>query len=375
MNRRSMARSLMLLVLFSVVSLLVVQPARSALQPSQTISTVDQEAITVEAFQQRYSFERWLMAFRLRELWDTGDYEFQEFLALQAQALELMADPQFHAESVLDQMEHELVIKHAAEERNIVVDQTVVDEWIQAYLLSFVPEAIIQRALREASASDDLINSAYSISVLEQTLRDQITADIPTEEIHVYMREIFVAFFPEYPYYTKPEVSDKQRAETLARAEAVLDALHEGQSFESLVTSYPDIIVDGKFGWVRESALDEAIRNAEIGSIVGPLETANGYVIAEVADRELRPVAPAILIRLRDDAFAAWLEAELATVDIIRTEGWERLSHMTRCSRIFSRNGSRWPDRLCCWCCFQSFHSWWSSPRGPHSNPTDDFHG
>ena len=47
--------------------------------------------------------------------------------------------------------------------------------------------------------------------ILEQTLRDQITADIPTEEIHVYMREIFVAFFPEDPYYTKPEVSNKQR--------------------------------------------------------------------------------------------------------------------------------------------------------------------
>ena len=70
------------------------------------------------------------MALQLRELWDTGDYEFQEFLVLTSQAVNLMADPQFHAESVLDQMEHELVIKHAAEERNIVVDQTAVDELI-----------------------------------------------------------------------------------------------------------------------------------------------------------------------------------------------------------------------------------------------------
>lgn len=154
---------------------------------------------------------------------------------------------------------------------------------------------------RDAGWSDDQIRSYFEYLALRKAL----TAAIADEEgeggtLHANIRHILVA--------TEEEAQD------------IIDALNAGESFANLAravsTDQGSAQTGGEYTWapvnnyVEEFA--DAIREAEIGEIVGPVETEFGFHIIQVRGKENRELEGTAADQADDIAFFQWLE-ELRT--------------------------------------------------------------
>ena len=66
----------------------------------------------------------------------------------------------------------------------------------------------------------------------------------------------------------------------------------------------------------------DAVTNAQIGEIIGPIETQYGYHIIQVHAREVRALSPSDLTTARNDAFQKWLDEKKAEAKISRRSDW-----------------------------------------------------
>jgi parvulin-like peptidyl-prolyl isomerase len=62
---------------------------------------------------------------------------------------------------------------------------------------------------------------------------------------------------------------------------------------------------------------------AEIGEIVGPIETEYGYHIIQVNGREVRTLTESEMQSRRSQAFVEWVDSEKALADIKRRGDWQ----------------------------------------------------
>jgi parvulin-like peptidyl-prolyl isomerase len=156
--------------------------------------------------------------------------------------------------------------------------------------------------------SQEQVRAVFERQALRELMRDEITKDIPPEEEQVNVRHILVA--------TEEEAQD------------VMAALAEGESFAELARA---VSIDtgsassgGELGWAGSgqyvAEFEDAVFNAEVGAIVGPVQSQYGYHIIQVHAREVRPLSADELDSKRNDAFNEWLsglrDAEGAQVEI-----------------------------------------------------------
>ena len=123
---RSSMRECLVLILF-ITAFLPFHLAYSTVLQQETISTVDQESIPIEKFQERIRFDRWYNALFFHSLYEQGNLDWQQMPDVYAEALDILQHPQVHGERVLDLMERELIIKHAADSRGITVEPSLVE--------------------------------------------------------------------------------------------------------------------------------------------------------------------------------------------------------------------------------------------------------
>ncbi|HML24758.1 MAG TPA: peptidylprolyl isomerase [Aggregatilinea sp.] len=183
---------------------------------------------------------------------------------------------------------------------------------------------------KEGSDVDrDVVREVFYYQALRQAVMDDVTKDTPTSELQVNTRHILFAFNPANPQDTTPP-TDEQRATALAQAEAAMEALQNGEPFADLAKAMSDdtgsATGGGSLGWsspdVYDPAFGDAALNANLGEIVGPVESQFGYHIIQVLGREVRDLTPSQLSSAKSEAFTTWLDAQKASADIERNDNW-----------------------------------------------------
>lgn len=151
----------------------------------------------------------------------------------------------------------------------------------------------------QAGLSDDDIYAFFESLTLRDALRDHITADQTRTASFVNVRQIVV--------------------ESQDRAQEVITALEQGESFAQLAQT---VSIDasstqgGELGWQQLSNFDtlpgeaftDAITNAEVGAVVGPIQSTAGFHVAQLRAREDRDLTEEEYEAARDAAFERYLE-------------------------------------------------------------------
>ncbi|GAB4509443.1 MAG: hypothetical protein OHK0046_04410 [Anaerolineae bacterium] len=150
-------------------------------------------------------------------------------------------------------------------------------------------------ASNEAGYSRQQVNNYFEVQALRAALAEQVV-EPETTSTWVNARHILV--------------------ETEEEAQDIIASLNAGESFASLAravsTDTGSGAQGGELGWgpveqyVEEFA--EAVRTAEVGAIVGPVQSQFGYHVIQVRGREERPIEDEVLIeQSTDEAFGEWL--------------------------------------------------------------------
>ncbi|MBI5666567.1 MAG: peptidylprolyl isomerase [Chloroflexi bacterium] len=151
---------------------------------------------------------------------------------------------------------------------------------------------------RDAGLSEGDINAYFEVQVLREKLRDAVAAEQGIGETGPFVnaRHILV--------------------DTEEQAQDVLAALHAGESFAALAQAVSKDTGSGanggELGWSPVTGFvkpfADAVRDAPVGEIIGPVQTEFGYHIIQVRAREDRELTPSQLEDAKNNAFQTWLE-------------------------------------------------------------------
>ncbi len=340
-------------------------------RPNQAIAVVNGETVTTRAFEQRVRYTRWQLGQQLANiaaiygpnyLTDQSSPFYQQFVQLQPGQEYLIGG------QVRDQLVDEILIRQQAAERGITVDAAAVDARIQEFFgydpdpedpaptveptvtptpivsptpspepsatpepedteateeegtpvptvtpmptLTPAPTLTVEEqaeryeefsseyfteAVRVSGMSQEQIRAIFEVDVLRQQLQDEIAGDIPASEEQVDARHILVA--------TEEEAQDVLAA--LAEGEAFADLARAASMDTGSGASGGELDWAGRGQYVAE--FEDAVFNAEIGAIVGPVQSEFGYHIIQVHAREVRDLTEAQLETKRQVAFTEWL--------------------------------------------------------------------
>lgn len=183
-----------------------------------------------------------------------------------------------------------------------VPPEPTLDATQQADQFSTTRSSFYDTLRSQAGLSEADVNTYFEIQVLREKLIEAIAAEQNIGETGPFVnaRHILV--------------------DTEEQAQDVLAALEAGESFAELARS---ISTDtgsgasgGDLGWSSVTSyvkpFADAVREAPIGEIVGPVQTEFGYHIIQVRAREDRELSESDLENARNNAFGTWLE-ELRT--------------------------------------------------------------
>ena len=184
-------------------------------------------------------------------------------------------------------------------------------------------------AQERANVERDVVYQVFYYDALQDAVKEKLAEDIPTEMLQVNSRHMLFAFNPQNPRDPTPP-TDEQKADALARAEAALAALQDGEPFAELAQAVSDDTGSasngGELGWSPADKYDpafaDAVLNAEIGEIVGPIESQFGYHIIQVHAREVRPLPENELADRKNKAYKDWLDGLKAEASIERQKDW-----------------------------------------------------
>lgn len=179
--------------------------------------------------------------------------------------------------------------------------------------------------------SRSVVRDVFYYQALREALSKEIGKDVPTSELQVNVRHILIAFDPTLPAgETPPPPTDEQKADALARAEEVAQALKDGEPFADLARAVSNdtgsASSGGELGWASPenyvAAFKDTVENQEIGAISGPVETEYGYHIIQVMGREIRDLTDSELRTRQNETFQTWLDDQRAEADIKRHKDW-----------------------------------------------------
>ncbi len=196
------------------------------------------------------------------------------------------------------------------------------DEWatVEAYLASLLPNEKMANLLGAVTyTSEEEVRSAWYDRNTEATI-DYIyvpASRINTDDVvfteddlrTIYRRERSNFDMPEtrileYAFWTKT-ASAEDTLETVERARELIERARAGEDFAQLALDYSEDIGSGldggNLGWFGEgqmvSPFEEAAFSAQIGEIVGPVQTQYGYHVIKVEDRRESEDGPEVSAR------------------------------------------------------------------------------
>ncbi len=190
-------------------------------------------------------------------------------------------------------------------------------------------DAYYDAATAGAEVNRDVVREVFYYDALRTALMDAISAEAPTEELQVRVRHILIAFDPDNAGQGLPP-TDEQRAAAEEKANEVMAALQNGEPFADLAREVSDDTGSaqngGEMDWQSPdgfvAAFADTVTTAELGEIVGPVETEFGYHIIQVMGREVRALTDTQLNQRRSQVFSDWLTERKAAATIERNDNW-----------------------------------------------------
>jgi parvulin-like peptidyl-prolyl isomerase len=200
------------------------------------------------------------------------------------------------------------------------------------------PEATVAAASPAASPTPQPTATEFTREGYEQLYRDTIAEweglAVPEEIFRFHLlRSFYSELLIDY-FETQVEAEVEQilashiLVDSEETAQVVLDALEEGQHWESLAATYSmdfnTSFFGGDIGWnTLEDLVGRYTFNvgiaafaAEPGSIVGPIPAPDGVHMFWVLDRSIQPLNPAQLEAAAQTAYNTWLTEARSTVEI-----------------------------------------------------------
>ncbi len=173
------------------------------------------------------------------------------------------------------------------------------------------------------------VRDLFYYEALRTAIIEELTKDLSPEELQVNARHILFKFNPDLPAGQTLPPTDEEKTAALARAEAALAALQDGEPFADLAKAVSDdasATSGGELGWSSPdgfvAAFKDAVLNATIGEVIGPIETEFGYHIIQVHAREIRPLTESDLNTRRQQQYTDWLDEQKAAATINRSDDW-----------------------------------------------------
>jgi parvulin-like peptidyl-prolyl isomerase len=150
----------------------------------------------------------------------------------------------------------------------------------------------------------------FGMQLLSEKVFEAITANISREQDQVWARHILV--------------SDE------VQAQAVYERLSNGENFESVATtvySGTDTTNPIDLGWfsqgVLESNAEKAVFDSQIGQILEPIQTADGWEIYQILGHEIRTLSDSEFQQLQQTQFQKWLDEHKAAEDVQTFDIWK----------------------------------------------------
>jgi parvulin-like peptidyl-prolyl isomerase len=174
-----------ILVAISVILLLGTLTWEKLIVPRQAITKVDGEKIAIRDYQARVRYTRWLTADQIRSAYNSGFFTNEQ---LSSYAYQLNS-PEAIGSQVLDEMEEEIIMRHAAEDLGIKVDDAAVEEQVNQYMSQFeglpVPVGSTTPTTEPTLTLTPLVSPTPTLeptATTEPTLVPSVTplADVPT---------------------------------------------------------------------------------------------------------------------------------------------------------------------------------------------------
>jgi hypothetical protein len=318
----------------------------AAAQDDPPVSSVNDTPITRSAFEGRVRFVRWQYLQELEKLHElTGGN-----LALSpSYVMTLVFDLEHPADlagAVLDQMEEEILLEQQAAALNIAItpeevtqretaffslwtdvpaNKLAADPLAQAFIAEWYAEAIESSGLDQTA-----IREIFAAETLRSALYAYLAANVPAEELAVNTRHILCSFDPDAPGSpTAP--TGEQRATARACIDDATARLAAGEPFADIAR---DLSADGasaaqggSVGWVTLSYLAtpyaNAARDAELNTVIGPVETEYGLHLIEVLDRRMQTLSAEEYQASQQGYFRLWIDTLRAQATIERSDGWD----------------------------------------------------
>lgn len=348
-------------------------------QPNRPVITVAGEEISQDAFRARVRLLQGQLMSQLNSTQQLmgffGDNpEVQQQLEQDKLRMESqLQNPVVLGQQTIEQMVREVLIQQEAERRGITVSEQEVDQALQESFGYFAegtptpgptntarptrtpdPTALAQITPTVTATDGPTPTStlsptplptatAYTLEAYQQDYQDYLEQlandDISEQHIRgvvradLYRQELLADFEQEVSRNQEQVRARHILVEDEATAQEVLDKLEAGESFEDLAAEYS---IDesnkdqgGDLGWFSRGRMvepfEQAAFDAEVGEIVGPVETSFGFHIIEVLGHEERQLNEQEYQQAVEQAFQEWLtEARRETqVDVI--EEWPQL--------------------------------------------------
>jgi peptidyl-prolyl cis-trans isomerase D len=169
----------------------------------------------------------------------------------------------------------------------------------------------------------EYLKELYGIT--EEDFRDQYRTLL-------YRQKLYEVFESEIPIEQEQVHAKHILVDTEETAVLVLRLLEEGKEWDELAAEYSTDVTNkdrgGDLGWFPKGRMlqsfEDAAFGAEVGEIVGPIETEEGWHLIQVLEKEVRPLDEYTHQLSVQDYFNEWLTNAVEEADIQVRSDWER---------------------------------------------------
>ncbi len=337
--------SMVSMVGFSALAPATYAQSGDAQSGEDVVSQVNGEPITRAEFEARVRFVRWQYLNEMVKIYELTGGSLELAGDYLRGHLNDLSDPQAFGDAILHKMEEDRLLWQASAD----LGQTITAEdaagrearffsaWTGVDLASLdsdaTAQAFITQWYAEASAtsglSDDDLHAIFANEALRDVLLDVIGESVPTEELAVDTRHILCSFTPSDPAAVSDPTPEQRAGAEGCIAEA-LTRLGRGEDFATVAVMLSDDTSSaadgGNLGLVLISYLTQnyadAVKDAELNTVIGPVETEYGLHLIEVLGREMQPLTDEQIADSKYGYFETWIESLWADADVVRSDDW-----------------------------------------------------
>ncbi len=344
MTRLPILRQRHLGLLLALVLLLLPLPVLA--QDGDAVSTVNGEPIPREAFHTRVRLVRWQYLKELTTLYELTGGNLALGAGYASRLVANLEDPAALGDAVLAEMETERLLWQTGEQMGLMPaaedaearEAAFFSLWTNVPVSDLAASADAQAFIADwyagAEAASGLvrddITALFATEALRARLYEHLAASVPTEEPAVRSRHILCSFHPQDVGDTTPPTAE-ERAAAQSCIRGAQARLATGESFAGVAAALSDDRASasqgGDLGWVLLSFLTEsyadAVRDADLNTIIGPVETEFGLHLIEVLDRRVQELTAEELDATRQGYFDLWIASLREDATLTRAPDWD----------------------------------------------------